>query len=110
LFSDLRTIKLAFHQGGGAVINRAQILKDWIEKGGRKQSWVAQQVQRSPQWLNYVLRGKRPMSDKLARTLEDKLGISLFDEGQAIGKGRKRKTGLKIKKRGKDEQIHDSSH
>jgi hypothetical protein len=50
------------------------------------------------------------MSDKLARTLEDKLGISLFDEGQAIGKGRKRKTGLKIKKRGKDEQIHDSSH
>ena len=38
-----------------------RILKDWIEKEGRKQTWVAQQVGCSPQWLNYVLKGKKPV-------------------------------------------------
>jgi hypothetical protein len=84
--------------------DRVQILKDWIEKEGRKQSWVAQQVKCSPQWLNYVLRGKRPMSDRLAYALRDKLGIPLIDEGQAIRNGQKKRTGLKSKKRAGHEQ------
>jgi len=62
-------------------MDRAAILKDWIEKEGRKQTWVAQQVGCSPQWLNYILQGKKPMSDKLARVLRDKLGIPVIDEG-----------------------------
>ena len=61
-------------------MDRAAILKDWIEKEGRKQTWVAQQVGCSPQWLNYILKGKKPMSDKLARALRDTLGIPLVDE------------------------------
>jgi hypothetical protein len=51
LSSGLRVIKVLHRQGGGTVIDRAKILKDWIEKEGRKQSWVAQQVNCSPQWL-----------------------------------------------------------
>jgi hypothetical protein len=33
----------------------------------------------SPQWLNYVIKGKKPLSDKLAQTLQDKLGVPLID-------------------------------
>jgi ribosome-binding protein aMBF1 (putative translation factor) len=98
LFSDLRTIKLASCQGGGAVINRAQVLKTWIEREGRKQTWVAQQVGCSPQWLNYILQGKKPMSDKLARALRDKLGIPLIGEEPAIRNEHKKKAGLKRQK------------
>jgi ribosome-binding protein aMBF1 (putative translation factor) len=79
--------------------DRVRILKDWIEKEGRKQTWVAQQVGCSPQWLNYVLNGKKPMSDKLARVLRDKLGIPLVDEDQATQNGHKKKTALKTQKR-----------
>jgi hypothetical protein len=79
--------------------DRVRILKDWIEKEGRKQTWVAQQVGCSPQWLNYVLKGKKPMSDKLARALRDKLGIPLGEEEQAIRNGHKEKTALKPQKR-----------
>lgn len=79
--------------------DRVRILKDWIEKEGRKQTWVAQQVGCSPQWLNYVLKGKKPMSDKLARALRDKLGIPLVDEEPAIRNGHKKKTALKTSKR-----------
>jgi plasmid maintenance system antidote protein VapI len=57
--------------------DQAQILRDWIEKEGRKQTWVAQQVGYSPQWLNYVLKGKKPMSDRLANALQKKLGVPL---------------------------------
>jgi hypothetical protein len=78
---------------------RVQILKDWIEKEGRKQTWVAQQVDYSPQWLNYVLKGKKPMSGKLAHALRDKLGIPLVDEEQAIRNRHKKKAGLKAQKR-----------
>jgi hypothetical protein len=63
--------------------DRVRILKDWIEKEGRKQTWVAEQVGCSPQWLNYVLKGKKPMSDKLARVIRDKLGIPLGEEEEA---------------------------
>ena len=84
-------------------MDRAEILKDWIEKEGRKQTWVAQQVGCSPQWLNYVLKGKKLMSDKLARALRDKLGIPLVDEEQAIRNGHKKKTGLKTQKRAAQE-------
>ena len=57
--------------------DRVRILKDWIRQEGRKQTWVAQQVGYSPQWLSYVLRGKKPLSDKLADALQQKLGVPL---------------------------------
>jgi len=79
--------------------DRVEVLKDWIAKEGRKQTWVAQQVGCSPQWLNYVLKGKKPLSDKLARALREKLGIPLGEEEPAIRNGHKRKTGLKTPKR-----------
>lgn len=62
------------------MTDRVQILRDWIEKEGCKQRWVAQQVGCSPQWLNYVIKGKKPLSDKLAQALQDKLGVPLIDE------------------------------
>ena len=62
--------------------NRAQVLKNWSEQEGRRQNWVAQQVGVSPQWLNYVLKGKKPLSDRLAYILREKLGVPLLPEHQ----------------------------
>ncbi len=70
--------------------NKAQILKDWIEQEGRRQNWVAQQVGCSPQWLNYVLQGKKPLSDKLAHALHEKLGVPLVRAKQAVQNGTKK--------------------
>jgi hypothetical protein len=81
------------------MTGRVQILKDWITKEGRKQTWVAQQVGYSPQWLSYVLTGRKPLSDKLARALQDALGIPLVDESQALGHESHKKAGLKTAKR-----------
>jgi ribosome-binding protein aMBF1 (putative translation factor) len=85
--------------------DRVQILKDWIAKEGRKQTWVAQQVGCSPQWLSYVLKGRKPMSDKLARALRDTLGIPLVDESQALGHQHHKKADLKTTKRAGPEQV-----
>ncbi len=79
---------------------RVQILKDWIAKEGRKQTWVAQQVGYSPQWLSYVLRGKKPMSDRLAEALQKKLGVPLNARWPAQN-GTKRKNGVKKQTRAK---------
>jgi antitoxin component HigA of HigAB toxin-antitoxin module len=80
--------------------DRVQILKDWIAKEGRKQTWVAQQVGCSPQWLSYVLKGKKPMSDKLADALHKKLGVPL-DARRAVQNGTKKKGGVKKQTRAK---------
>lgn len=81
------------------MADRVQILKDWIEQEGRKQNWVAQQVGCSPQWLNYVLQGKKPMSDKLAHALQTKLGIPLGYSNQAGGNKAKQQAGSKTRKK-----------
>lgn len=91
------------------MMDRAEILKAWIEKEGRKQTWVAQQVKCSPQWLNYVLKGKRAMSDKLARALRDTLGIPLIDEGRAIRNGHKKKARSKAMKKAGHERARGPS-
>jgi transcriptional regulator with XRE-family HTH domain len=78
----------------GSMNDRAQILKDWITQEGRKQTWVAQQVGCSPQWLSYVLRGKKPMSEKLADALQQKLGVPL-EARRPVQNGTKRKGGVK---------------
>ena len=88
---------------------RVQILKDWIAKEGRKQTWVAQQVGCSPQWLSYVLRGRKPMSDKLARALRDTLGIPLVDDSHAMGHAHHKKAGLKTTKRAGPERVRGGS-
>jgi len=45
------------------VADKVQILRDWIEQGGRWQNWVAQQIGCLPQWLNCVLKGSKLLSD-----------------------------------------------
>jgi hypothetical protein len=65
------------------MADKVQMLRCWIAQEGRKQNWVAQQVGCSPQWLNYVLQGKKPLSHRLAQAFQEKLGILLLDETQA---------------------------
>jgi hypothetical protein len=89
--------------------DRVEILKDWIAKEGRKQTWVAQQVGCSPQWLSYVLKGRKPMSDKLARALQDKLGVPLVDDSPALGNEHHKKAGLKTAKRTVPERVRSGA-
>jgi hypothetical protein len=78
--------------------DRVQRLKTWIETEARKQTWVARQVKRSPQWLSYVLKGKEPMSDKLARALQETLGIPLLAESHTLRRHTSREqTNAKVK-------------
>lgn len=60
-------------------MDRIEMLKTWMKQEGRKSAWIAQQVGRSETWISYVLNRRRPMSDKLARTLQEKFGIPLLD-------------------------------
>ncbi len=55
------------------------MLKAWMKKEGRKSGWVAQQVGRSETWMSYILNRRKPMSDKLARDLQEKFGLPLLD-------------------------------
>ena len=73
-------------------MDRVKVLSEWITKEGRKQNWIALQVECSPQWLNYVLNGKKPMSDKLAHALHEKLGVPLVGKGKAAPKRTKRRS------------------
>jgi transcriptional regulator with XRE-family HTH domain len=88
---------------------RVQILKDWRAQEGRKQIWVAQQVGCSPQWLSYVLKGRKPLSDKLARALRETLGILLVDESQALGHGHHQKARVKTRQRTGPERVREGS-
>jgi hypothetical protein len=81
------------------MADRVQILKDWIAQEGRKQNWVARQVGCSPQWLNYVLQGKKPLSDKLADALQTKLGIPLIHSNGVAGYKTKQQAGSKTQKK-----------
>jgi hypothetical protein len=67
------------------MADRVQILRDWIEQEGRRQNWVARQVGCSPQWLNHVLKGRKPLSDRLAQVLQQKLGVPLRVEAYPAG-------------------------
>ena len=72
--------------------DRARILKDWIEREGRRQDWVAKQAGVSPQWINYVVRGRKPMSDRLARVLQEKLGVPLLMNTKTSDRHQAKKT------------------
>jgi antitoxin component HigA of HigAB toxin-antitoxin module len=60
-------------------MDRVDVLKDWMEREGRKAKWVAAQIARSETWLSYILNRRRPMSDKIARDLQAKLQIPFTD-------------------------------
>jgi antitoxin component HigA of HigAB toxin-antitoxin module len=60
-----------------SAIRRA-LLTQWLAEHERSQAWVARQIGATRSYMSNVLLGKRPFTDKLARRLHDKLGIS-FD-------------------------------
>ena len=60
-------------------MDRVAILKDWMTREGRKAKWVAAQVDCSDTWMSYILNRHKPLSDRLARKLQDTLGIRFDD-------------------------------
>ena len=58
---------------------RHDALRRWMEENERGPSWVAQKVGYTREWISYVLHGKKPFSDQLARKLQDTLGIRFDD-------------------------------
>ena len=70
-------------------MERRSILRHWMDEQERGTGWVAGKVGYSPQWISYVLNGHKPFSDKLARTLQDTLGIRFPDLPKAKRKAAK---------------------
>jgi len=60
-------------------MDRVDILKDWMEREGRKAKWVAAQIDCSDTWLSYILNRRRPLSEKIARNLQEKLQVPFND-------------------------------
>jgi hypothetical protein len=50
-----------------------------MEEHERGPSWVAQKVGYTREWISYVLHGKKPFSDQLARKLQETLGVQFDD-------------------------------
>jgi hypothetical protein len=50
-----------------------------MTREGRKAKWVAEQVDCSDTWMSYILNRHKPLSDKLARKLQDTLGLRFDD-------------------------------
>ena len=60
-------------------MDRVDILKDWMEREGRKAKWVAAQIDLSETWMSYILNRRRSMSEKIARDLREKLKVPFDD-------------------------------
>jgi hypothetical protein len=62
---------------------RVQRLRDWMAREERGTVWVAKKVGRTKAYISHILHGRLPLTEKLARDLRTKLGISLSVDGQA---------------------------
>lgn len=68
-------------------MDHVEILKEWMRREGRKQGWVAEQIGVSQTWLSRILNRKDEMSPRIARAIEERLGIS-FPEAKRSGRRR----------------------
>ena len=60
-------------------MDRKTVLRQWMEEHERGTGWIASKVDYSKQWISYVLNGHKPFSDKLARALQETIGIHFDD-------------------------------
>jgi hypothetical protein len=60
-------------------MDRRITLKQWMDEHERGTGWVASKTGYSKQWISYVLNGHKPVSDKLARALQETLGVQFDD-------------------------------
>jgi transcriptional regulator with XRE-family HTH domain len=73
-------------------MSRQEALRRWMEDNERGPSWVAQKVGYTREWISYVLNGHKPFSDKLARALQETLGVP-FDNLPKAQRSTTRKRG-----------------
>jgi hypothetical protein len=60
-------------------MSRQEALRRWMDEHERGPSWVAQKVGYTREWISYVLNGRKPFSDQLARALRQTLGVQFDD-------------------------------
>jgi hypothetical protein len=70
---------------GELMDERVQILKDWMEQEERGTVWVAKKIGRTKAYISHILHERMPMTDKLARELRAKLGISMPEPRPSAG-------------------------
>jgi hypothetical protein len=54
-----------------------EMLRAWLEENERSISWLARQTGWSREMLSHVINRRRPLSQKLAGVLHEKLGIDI---------------------------------
>jgi hypothetical protein len=63
---------------------RVQLLKDWMAREERGTVWVAKKVGRTRAYISHILHGRLPLTEKLARDLRAKSGVSLPEQSQDV--------------------------
>jgi hypothetical protein len=58
--------------------NRQAILRAWMDEHERGPAWVARKVGRTRKLISRIYNGHLPVSDKLARALQERLCIPLL--------------------------------
>jgi hypothetical protein len=70
--------------------DRVQLLKEWRAQEERGTVWMARKVGRTKASISHVLHGRFPLTDKLARDLQAKLGIPLPENRLTAREGSKK--------------------
>jgi hypothetical protein len=68
--------------------DRRAIVQQWMDEQERSTGYIANKTGYSKQWSSYVINGHKPFSDKLARALNEKLGIQFEDLARSQRKKR----------------------
>jgi homoserine trans-succinylase len=82
-----------------------QLLKEWMAQEERGTVWIARKVGRTKAYISHVLHGRFPLTDKLARDLQAKLGIPLPENRLPAREGSKKP--IEAKKQKSREPEHE---
>jgi len=85
--------------------DKVQRLKEWMAREERGTVWIAREVGRTKASISHVLHGRFPLTDKLARDLQAKLGIALPENRLTAREGSKKP--IEAKKQKSREPEHE---
>ncbi len=56
-------------------MDKLLVLQRWMEENERDPTWITHKAGRTREYISSVVRGHRPLSDKLGQILTERIGI-----------------------------------
>ncbi len=66
---------------------RRAIVRKWLADEERSIAWLARRAGYTREYLSHVLSGNFPFTDRLARTLQEQVGIDFSQTGEVSEEG-----------------------